>query len=140
MTVSPSTTLDTVPRAGGGPPPRTHSHPAATSAETSRMGSRRFMRAPYGAATHTWVTVCHDRAPTRPRAHPSRGINSRSMPSIRPNLAIVTLVLEVVWFAIAVAAYESAASDNVHSLAVTVAVIGVIWAAPAIAICLMAWL
>ena len=62
------------------------------------------------------------------------------MPTIRPNLAIVTLVLEVVWFAIAVAAYESAASDNVHSLAVTVAVIGVIWAAPAIAICLMAWL
>jgi hypothetical protein len=62
------------------------------------------------------------------------------MSSIRPNVAIATLVLEVVWFAIAVAAYESGASDSIHSLAVTVAVIAVIWAAPAIAICLMAWL
>jgi len=45
-----------------------------------------------------------------------------------------------VWFAVAVAAYEAEASDNVHSTAVTVAVIAVIWAAPAIAICMMAWL
>ena len=48
--------------------------------------------------------------------------------------------MEVVWLAVAIAAYEAEAGDNVHSTAVTVAVIGIIWASPAIAICLMAWL
>ena len=62
------------------------------------------------------------------------------MPRIRPNVAIVTLVLEVVWFAIAVAAYTSEIGDNVHSTAVAIAAIAIIWASPAIALCVMAWL
>jgi len=60
--------------------------------------------------------------------------------SIRPNVAIVTLVLEVVWFAIAVAAFETELGDNVDSTAVTIAAIAIIWASPAIALCVVAWL
>ena len=62
------------------------------------------------------------------------------MPSIRPNVAIVTLVLEVVWFVIAVAAYEAELGDNVNSTAVSFAAIALIWASPAIALCVVAWL
>jgi len=62
------------------------------------------------------------------------------MPSIRPNVAIVTLVLEVVWFAVAVAAYQSELGDNVDSTSVTVAAIAIIWASPAIALGVVAWL
>ena len=62
------------------------------------------------------------------------------MPSIRPAVAIVALVLEVVWLAIAIAAYESQVGDNVDSTAVTVAAIAIIWSAPAIALCVVAWL
>lgn len=62
------------------------------------------------------------------------------MPSIRPNVAIVTLVLELVWFAVAVAAYEAELGDNVNSTAVSIAAIAIIWASPAIALCVMAWL
>jgi hypothetical protein len=60
--------------------------------------------------------------------------------NIRPNLAIATLALELVWLIVAIAAYESEAGDNIHSTAVTVAVIAIIWAAPAIALCVTAWL
>jgi membrane protease YdiL (CAAX protease family) len=62
------------------------------------------------------------------------------MPSIRPNVAIVTLVLEVVWLVIAVAAYEAELGDNVNSTAVSFAAIALIWASPAIALCVVAWL
>jgi hypothetical protein len=62
------------------------------------------------------------------------------MPSIRPHVAIVTLVLEVVWLAVAIAAYESQIGDNINSTAVTVAAIAIIWSAPAIALCVVAWL
>jgi hypothetical protein len=62
------------------------------------------------------------------------------MPSIRPAVAIVALVLEVVWLAIAIAAYESQVGDNIDSTAVTVAAIAIIWSAPAIALCVVAWL
>ncbi len=62
------------------------------------------------------------------------------MPSIRPAVAIVALVLEVVWLAIAIAAYESQVGDNIDSTAVAVAAIAIIWSAPAIALCVMAWL
>jgi hypothetical protein len=62
------------------------------------------------------------------------------MTNIRPNVAIVTLVLEVVWFTIAVAAYQSEIGSHVDSTAVTVAAIAIIWATPAIALCVVAWL
>ena len=62
------------------------------------------------------------------------------MTSIRPILAIAALVLEFVWLAVVIAAYEAEAGDNFDSVAVTVAVIAVIWAAPAIALCTVAWL
>jgi hypothetical protein len=62
------------------------------------------------------------------------------MTSIRPPIAISTLVLELVWLIIVIAAYQAEAGDHVNSLAVTVAVIGFIWAAPAIALCAVAWL
>jgi hypothetical protein len=62
------------------------------------------------------------------------------MTSIRPAIAIVALVMEVVWLAIAIAAYEAEIGSNVHSTAATVAAIAIIWAAPAIALCVVAWL
>jgi hypothetical protein len=62
------------------------------------------------------------------------------MPSIRPNVAIIALVVEVVWLAIAIAAYETEIGDRVDSTSVTVAAIALLWAAPAIALCAMAWL
>jgi len=72
--------------------------------------------------------------------YPSRRLDSWSMTSIRPAVAIVSLVLEVVWLAIDIAAYESQVGDNVESTAVTVAAIAIIWSAPAIALCVVAWL
>lgn len=62
------------------------------------------------------------------------------MTTIRPNLAIVTLVLEIAWLALAVSAYESEFSSNVHSAAVSLAAIALVWAAPAIALVAVAWL
>ena len=62
------------------------------------------------------------------------------MTSIRPAVAIVALVLEVVWLAVAITAYESQFGDNIDSTAVTVAAIALVWSAPAIALCVVAWL
>jgi len=62
------------------------------------------------------------------------------MTTIRPNLAIVTLVLEIAWLVVAVSAYESEVSDAVHSAVVSLAAIAIIWASPAIALCVVAWL
>jgi hypothetical protein len=59
---------------------------------------------------------------------------------MRPNIAIVALLLEVVWLAIAIAAYQSELADNIDSTAVTLAAIAIIWASPAIALCVIAWL
>jgi hypothetical protein len=39
------------------------------------------------------------------------------VPGLRPNLAIVTLVVEIAWLVVAIAAYESELGDNVHSRA-----------------------
>lgn len=62
------------------------------------------------------------------------------MPGLRPNLAIVTLVVEIAWLVVAIAAYESELGDNVHSSVVSLAAIALIWAAPAIAVGVVAWL
>jgi hypothetical protein len=59
---------------------------------------------------------------------------------MRPNIAIVALLLEVVWLAIAITAYQSELADNIDSTAVTLAAIAIIWASPAIALCVIAWL
>jgi hypothetical protein len=59
---------------------------------------------------------------------------------MRPAVAVVALVLEGVWRAISIAAYESQVGDDIDSTAVTVAAIAIIWSAPAIALCVVAWL
>jgi hypothetical protein len=62
------------------------------------------------------------------------------MPALRPNVMLTTLVLEIVWAAIAVAAYNDEVSRVVNSTSVAIAAIGLIWATPAIALCAIAWL
>lgn len=58
---------------------------------------------------------------------------------LRPNLALVTLVLEAVWLVLAIDAYSVEFGDQVESTAVAAAAIALIWAAPAIALCVVAW-
>lgn len=49
-------------------------------------------------------------------------------------------MLEAAWFLVAIDAYSVEIGDQVESTAVAAAAIAIIWAAPAIALCVVAWL
>jgi hypothetical protein len=59
---------------------------------------------------------------------------------MRPGVIVTTLVIEIVWLAVAIAAFEAEIGSRLTSTPASIAVVALIWASPAIALCVMAWL
>src|SRR5262249_50047567 len=61
---------------------------------------------------------------------------------LRPNIGVITLIVEAIWLVVAITAYQDAIGGRDAGLGTTVAIAAtaLIWAAPAIALIAVAWL
>jgi hypothetical protein len=62
------------------------------------------------------------------------------MTGLRPPLVIATFVLQAIWLVVVIDAYNTEFGSNIDSTSVMLAAIGFVWAAPAIALGVLAWL